>query len=161
MPINWIEEPTTEVKLPSGNVMQARVVDMVALVMSADNEAIPNGLLEQISTQLSGQSPDVELECHSATRLPNRNEPCQQGTLRGKVVDVTGTKECFTARVSMVSARQFAPGEIRFGGNCVAMLESARPYAWRIGGGDAEQARKELPQLGSFISLVARSASVF
>jgi hypothetical protein len=160
MAFHWIEDPTTELILPSANKIQVRQVDMMALVMSADNEAIPNGLLEQISSQMSGQQPDIELECHSGVRLPSRGEPAMQGVLRGKVVDVTGNEERFTVRVSMASSGKFTPGEIRFGGNSVATLESVQDYQWRIGGGDAEQARRELPQLGNFINLIVRAASV-
>lgn len=160
MAIHWVDDPTEKLALSSGNTIEVRAVDIMSLVMSADNDAIPNGLLEQISAQLSGQSPDQELTCHSGLRLPGRGEPITQGLIRGKVVDVTGTEESFTARVSMVAGTRFTPGEIRFGGNSVAMLESARDYQWRIGGGDAEKARKELPELGNFIDLIVRAASV-
>jgi len=156
----WHDDPTTKLPLSNDNAIEVRTVDLVALVMSSDNEAIPNGLLEQISASLSGQSPDMELTCHSGVRLPIRGEPCIQGSIRAKVVDVTGDEAAFTVRVSMLSGGTFKPGEIRFGGMSNAMLESAREYQWRIGGGDADQARKELPQLGSFIDLVVRAASV-
>lgn len=161
MAFTWIEDPTTEVSLPSGNTIKLRTVDMMALVMSAENAAIPNGLLEQISGQLSGQAPDQELVCHSgAPRLPNRGEPCSQGQLRGTVIDVTGTEEAFTIRVSVPSGQPFKAGEIRFGGICNATVQSVSQWAWRIGGGDAEKARKELPELGNFINLIVRAASV-
>jgi len=156
----WHDDPTTKLDLSKGNSIEVAEVDMLALVMSADNEDIPNGLLEQISAQLSGQAPDQEIVCHSGVRLPMRGEPVVQGKVRGTVVDVSGTEEQFTARVSIPSGAALEAGkEIRFGGNSVAMLESVRPWTWRIGGGDANKAREELPQMGNFINLIVRAAS--
>lgn len=156
----WNDDPTTTLELSNKNSMQVREVDMMALVMSSDNQDIPNGLLEQISAQLSGAAPDQELVCHSGLRLPIRGEPVMQGSLRGSVVDVTGDEEHFTVRVSVPSGVQFKPGEVRFGGMSVATIESVRDWQWRIGAGDADRARRELPELGGFIDLIVRTASV-
>jgi len=156
----WNDDPVEVLQLTNNNTIQVSAVDIQALVMSADNKAIPNGLLEQLSAQLNGQAPDQEINCHSGVRLPMRGEPVVQGTVRGTVVDVSGTEERFTARVSVPSGAALQAGkEIRFGGNSVAMLESVRPWTFRIGGGDAEKLRQDLPEYGEFINLVVRSAS--
>jgi len=160
MAFNWNDDPTEKLLLSNNNSMEVRPIDMMALVMSSDNQDIPNGLLEQISAQLSGQAPDQELVCHSGLRLPMRGEPAMQKSLRGNVVDVTGDEEHFTVRVSVPSGIPFQPGEIRFGGMSMATVESVNQWQWRIGAGDAERARQELPELGGFIDLIVRAASV-
>lgn len=157
----WNDEPTETLQLSNNNSIQVAPVDIMGLVLSSENGDIPNGLLEQLSAQLSGQAPDQELVCHSGVRLPIRGEPVIQGTIRGSVVDVTGNEEHFTVRVSVPTGVAFqADKEVRFGGISVAMVESVKPWAWRIGGGDVEQARKDLPELGNFIDLIVRAASV-
>ena len=156
----WHDDPTETLVLSNNNSIQVAPIDLMGLVMSSDNKDIPNGLLEQISAQLSGQAPDQELTCNSGLRLPVRGEPVSQSTVRGSVVDVTGTEEQFTVRVAIPSGLPIKPGEIRFGGISVAMVESVREWSWRIGGGDADKARRDLPELGGFIDLIVRAASV-
>lgn len=160
MTFAWIEDPIEVLKLPSGNTVKAKLVDLTGLVMSSENESIPNGLLEQLSAQLSGQAVDRELVCAKGYRMPQPGEPCEQDQVRGTVVSAQGTPEGFTVRVSMISTGSFQPGELRFGGMNMAMLEENREWSWRVGGGDIEQARKELPQMGAFIEMVARAALV-
>ena len=160
MGFTWNDEKTTTLHLTNDNSIEVADVDLIGLVMSADNQDIPNDLLMQISAQLSGQAPDQELVCHTGTRLPMRGEPVVQGAVRGNVVDVTGTVERFTVRVSIPSGTPLQAGkEIRFGGNSVAMLESVKPWAWQPGGGDIDKARKELPEFGNFMNLIVRAAS--
>lgn len=156
----WNDDPVEVLQLSNNNTIQVAAVDIQALVMSADNKSIPNGLLEQLSAQLNGQAPDQELVCHSGVDLPLRGDPVLQGAVRGHVVDVSGDKEHFTVRVSVPSGVAFQAGkEVRFGGIRVAMVEAVRPWVYRIGGGDAEKLRQDLPEYGEFINLVVRSAS--
>lgn len=160
----WNDSPTEKFKLPSGNEIELGEIDIPALIMSTDNAVIPNDLLLQISTSISGQKPDRVLTCQSATRLPSKGEPVTQdivgNNIRGKVVDVQGDIEQFTVRVSMVTSGTFEAGkEIRFGGSSVATLVEEKEYRWSIGGGDPLKARDELPELGNFISMIARAAA--
>lgn len=160
MAFTWIDEPTEVLSLPSGNKITAKSVDLLGLIFSAENDSVPNGLLEQLSAQLSGQAVDRELLCVKGYRIPQPGEPVEQGQVRGTVVSATGVNEQFTVRVSMITTGEFKTGELRFGGMNVAMLEENREWGWRIGNGDVEQARKELPQMGAFIEMICRAAAV-
>ncbi len=146
--------------LPSGNTVKVKPVDLMGLIMSGDNASIPNGLLDQLSAQLSGQAPDRELVCVDGYQLPQPGEPCEQGAIRGTVVSATGTVDRFTVRVSMISAGTIQPGEVRFGGMNMAKVRESRQWTWRLGDGDPQKAREELPQMGALIELIVRAAVV-
>lgn len=156
----WNDDPIETLELTNKNSIQVQAIDLIGLAMSNDNQDIPNGLLEQLSAQLNGQAPDQELTCHSGVRLPIRGEPVMQGTVRGSVVDVTGTEEHFTVRVSVPSGIPFKAGEVRFGGISVAMVESVREWQWRLDTDNIEQARLGLTDFGKFMDLIVRAASV-
>lgn len=161
MPYSWIEPDTFEVSLPSGNVIKkAQLVDVMAIMMSADNQFVPNGLLIQVSDQISGKTPDVELTCTSGLKMPEKNEPVSQGNIRGTVVSSEGSLDRFKVRIAMVAGTNFALGEVRFGGMNMAVVESIGRWQWRPGNGDATLARVEMPQLGSFINLIVKSGCV-
>src|SRR5262249_13797049 len=113
----------------------------------------------EIAATFTGQVPDRELVCVKGYQLPIRGEPCSQGDVRGKVVDVTGVVENFTVRISMLSVGRFQPGELRFGGMNMAIIEAEREYHWHVSS-DIKQARKDIPQLGGFINTMVKAASV-
>ena len=160
MAYQWNDDPTEILTLSNDNQVEVRQVDLPGLVMSAGNEDIPNGLLEQVSANLSGQAPDLMLTCHSGVKLPERHEPVTQGLVRARVVDVMGDKENFTVRVALLAGKTFTPGEIRFGGINMATLASVDDYAWRLGDGDPDKAREQMPKVLKFIELIVRAASV-
>lgn len=160
MAFHWNDDPTETLELSNKNSIQVQSIDLIGLAMCSDNQDIPNGMLEQLSAQLNGQAPDQELTCHSGLRLPIRGEPVMQGNLRGSVVDVTGTEERFTVRVSVPSGTPFKAGEVRFGGMSVAMIESIREWQWRLDTDNIEQARLGLAEFGNFLNLIVRAASV-
>ena len=149
----WQEPASFELGLPSGNAIEVRPVDMAGLVLSSENGSIPNQLLQQISDSFSGATPDRELICHSGTRLPSKGEPVLQGDVRGRVVDAEGTDEMFTVRVAMLAGTKFEAGVIRFGGINNATVQSESAAKWR-------PKLEDLPQMGEFINLICRTASV-
>lgn len=152
-PANWRAAEAVELTLPSQNTIAVRPVDMAGLVLSSENGAIPNQLLQQISDSFSGATPDRELICHSGTRLPSRGEPVLQGDVRGRVVDAEGTDEMFVVRVAMLAGTKFEAGTIRFGGINNATVQSESAAKWK-------PKLEDLPQMGEFINLICRTASV-
>lgn len=153
-PSQWIDPEVETLTLANGNTIDGRPVDMVALVMSAENKAIPNQLLQQISNSFTGATPDRELICQGANELPIRGEPVQQGDVRGRVVDVIGLPDSFVVKVAMIGGTAFQPGPVRFGGIRNAMIERDQEAQWRPN-------LEELPQMGEFINLICRAWSVF
>jgi len=159
-PSEWAQPATIELTLPSGNVVEVRPIDLIGLMMSSENQSIPNGLLEQIGRQISGLAPDRELVCHSGLRLPDVGEPVSQGLNRGLVVTAKGNEQYFVATVSMQAGDKFEVGEIRFGGMNAAIVESERAKKWTLADEEGGDTAGVLRDMGAFIDLIARAAAV-
>jgi hypothetical protein len=155
MTFTWIEDPVEELKLPSGNTIKVKQVDILDLVMGDQAGAIPDTLLQQVSDSFSGNAKDRELLCHSYTGedLPMKGEPVIQGQVRGRVVEVVGDRQQFRVTVSMLSGGIFKAGEIRFGGIRLATVESESEARWR-------PAAADMPKFGEFMRLIVKAASV-
>ncbi len=163
-PNEWKQPAVVTLTLPSGNQVDVRPPDIMSLVLSDQYTEIPNGMLEQVSRQFSGNSADREITCHSGLRLPDVGEPVQQGSgasmVRGRVVSVRGEADFFVATVSLLMGSQFKydpenamTSAIRFGGNNQAVLVRDAEARWK-------PTAQEFPQMGRFTRLIVCSAVV-